>query len=142
MNNLLTFTSTYITGQWTKDMLVYVPNLLKLVLYLEVHCTSFCPILTTIKRPTPCDCSSMHSRTTEVEYGAVVEQLEQERQEASKRSQRLQEKLKEIQKERDSALKKTSEYKAKLAEARESDRNEMVALQSKVAKVKLYTSWK
>lgn len=70
-----------------------------------------------------------------MEYTAAVEQLEQERQEASKRSQRLQEKLKELQKERDSALKKASEYKARLVEAKESDKSEVVALQDKLAKV-------
>ena len=76
-----------------------------------------------------------------MEYGVVVEQLEQERQEASKRSQRLQEKLKELQKERDSALKKASEYKAKLAETKESDKSEIAVLQAKLTKV-MYTSWK
>ena len=70
----------------------------------------------------------------------VVEQLEQERQEASKRSQRLQEKLKELQKERDSAHKKASEYKARLAEVKESDRNEMMVLQTKLDKVSLCQS--
>jgi uncharacterized coiled-coil DUF342 family protein len=72
----------------------------------------------------------------EVEYNVVVEQLEQERQEASRRSQRLQEKLKELQKERDTALKKGSEYKAKLIEAKESCRKDVLGLQSKLVKVR------
>lgn len=66
----------------------------------------------------------------------VVEQLEQERQEASRRSQRLQEKLKELQKERDAALKKGSEYKAKFAEAKEGCRKDTANLQAKLAKVR------
>ena len=76
-----------------------------------------------------------HFRTTEVEYGVVLEQLEQERKEASKRSQRLQQKLKDVQKERDTALKKGSEYKSKLAEAKESSRKELAGLQAKLDKV-------
>ena len=65
-----------------------------------------------------------------------MEQLEQERQEASRRSHRLQEKLKELQKERESALKKASEYKTKLAEVKESYGKEMTGLQARLAKVR------
>lgn len=75
-------------------------------------------------------------RTTEIEYGVVVEQLEQERQEASKRSQRLQEKVKELQKERDLALNKVSEYKSKLSEAKEGSKKELTGLQARLAKVR------
>lgn len=75
-------------------------------------------------------------RTIEREYGVVVEQLERERQEASRRSQRLQEKLKELQKERDSALKKAAEYKTKLAEAKEGARKEVTGLQTSLSKVR------
>ncbi len=70
-----------------------------------------------------------------MEYGVVVEQLDQERQETSKRSQRLQEKLKDLQKERNSALKKVSEYKTKLAEGKDSFRKEIAALQARLTKV-------
>lgn len=75
------------------------------------------------------------AKTTEVEYGVVVEQLEQERQEASRRSQRLQEKLKEVQRERDLALKKGSELKTRLSDVKEGCRKEVAALQSRLAKV-------
>lgn len=75
-------------------------------------------------------------RTTEREYGVVVEQLERERQEASRRSHRLQEKLKELQKERDAALKKAAEYKTKLAEAKEAARKEVTSLQARLSKVR------
>lgn len=74
-------------------------------------------------------------RTIEREYTVVVEQLESERKEASKRSQKLQGKLGELQKERDSAFKKGSEYKAKLAEVKEGCRKEMTDLQARLAKV-------
>ena len=77
-------------------------------------------------------------RTTEREYTVVVEQLESERQEASKRSQKLQEKLSGLQNERDSALKKGSEYKAKLAEVKEGCRKEITNLQARLAKVCIY----
>ena len=71
----------------------------------------------------------------EREYVVVVDQLEKERQEASRRSQSLQEKLKELQKERDSALKKAGEYKSKMAEGKEAARKEITNLQSKLSKV-------
>ena len=68
----------------------------------------------------------------------MVEQLEQERQEASKKLQRFQDRLKEMQKERDSAVKKGVEYKAKLAEAKESGRKEITGLQARLAKVRTH----
>lgn len=70
----------------------------------------------------------------------MVQQLEKERQEASRRSQRLQEKLKEVQKERDSALKKGADYKAKLAEAKEGARKEVTSLQTRLTKVSVCQS--
>ncbi len=65
----------------------------------------------------------------------AVDQLELERQEASKRLQRLQFKLKEMQGEMDLAYKKGSEYKAKLVEAKENGRKGIADLQASLAKV-------
>lgn len=93
------------------------------------------PNATAYTPPASCAGFVVPSRSTEREYRVVVEQLERERQEASRRSQRLQEKLKELQKERDTALRKAADYRTKQTEAKEAARKEITGLQARLSKV-------
>ena len=70
----------------------------------------------------------------------VVQQLETDRSEASRRARRLQEELKATGREREEGAKKMAELSSQLAQAKKQRRKDITTLQEKLTKVVIITS--